>query len=65
MEIIMRSKKGIWYFRIGQKTFKNFQVPRETIKSEFLTRKQIKQMKKCCNKRARTANYADILGFEE
>lgn len=59
----MNSKKCIWGFRVGPKTYKNFTVPRELIKSEFLTRKQLKVMKKVNKKRARTLDYSKVLGF--
>ena len=59
----MNSKKCIWGFRVGPKTYRNFTVPREVINSEFTTRKQVKVMKKINNRRARKLDYVKLLGY--
>lgn len=58
----MRSNKPIWGFRVGMKTYKNFKVPRE--RAKVISSASRKERQRVNNKRARTLNYMDVLGFE-
>lgn len=58
----MRSNKPIWDFRVGMKTYKKFKVPREMAK--VISSASRKERQRVNNKRARTLNYMDVLGFE-
>ena len=64
----MKSKKSISVFRVAVKTYKNFNVPKETLKQlrngKYPHPGSIKILKHSNKKRARRLNYELILGFE-
>lgn len=59
----MYSKKPIWDFRVGIKTYKKFRVPKEMKKGYISTRsRQVLQHHN--NKRARQLDWSLVMGFE-
>ena len=65
----MHSKKSIWEFRVAVKTYKNFRVPKELLKTlrhgEYPYPGSVKVVKHANKKRARRLNYNLVLGFAE
>jgi hypothetical protein len=59
----MYSKKNIWGFRVGIKTYKNHKVPKQ-LRKLLGKSSTVKVLQRTNNKRARTLNYNLIRGFE-
>lgn len=59
----MYSKKAIWDFRVGAKTYRNHKVPKQ-LRKQLGRSSWIRTIQRINNKRARTIDYNLIRGFE-